>query len=61
MCFHLQPQGKKISEKKLAAIERLVEPWYLFSLVWSIGATIDGDSRKKFDTFLREKITESKV
>jgi hypothetical protein len=54
-------QGKKVPEKKLAAIERLIEPWYLFSLVWSVGATVDGDSRKKFDVFLREKIAEENV
>lgn len=54
-------QGKKISDKKLAVIERLIEPWYLFSLVWSVGATCDGDSRKKFDVFLREKISKENV
>lgn len=26
---------------------------FLFSVVWSIGATINGDSRKKFDAFFR--------
>ena len=60
MCIY-NMQGKKISEKKLAAIEKLIEPWYLFSLVWSIGATCDGDSRKKFNVFLRLKITEENV
>lgn len=54
-------QGKKISERKLMAIEKLIEPWYLFSVVWSIGATCDGDSRKKFDVFLRKKISEENV
>jgi hypothetical protein len=30
---------------------------FLFSLVWSIGASIDTDSRPKFDTFLRDLLT----
>ena len=30
---------------------------FLFSLVWSIGASVDTDSRPKFDSFLRELLT----
>ena len=26
---------------------------FLFSLIWSLGATLDGDSRKKFDAYFR--------
>ena len=54
-------QGEVIPTEKLKAIAKLVEPWFLFALVWSIGATVDGASRKKFDTFLREKIKEHNV
>ena len=54
-------QGKKLSERKQKAIEKLIEPWYLFSLVWSVGATCDGSSRKKFDVFLRDKIKQENV
>ena len=50
-----------MSERKAKVIEKLIEPWYLFSLVWSVGATGDGDSRRKFDTYLREKIAEENV
>jgi hypothetical protein len=32
----------------------MIELWFLFSLIWSIGATVDEDSRKKMDNFLRE-------
>ena len=42
-------------------VAKLIEPWFLFALVWSIGASCDGDSRKKMDQFLREKIKEEKV
>lgn len=61
-CFFtpfLPKEGKPtIPEDSLKQIEKLVEPWFCFSLVWSIGATCDGDGRKKFDVFLRNKMTE---
>ncbi|CAF4222790.1 unnamed protein product, partial [Adineta steineri] len=30
---------------------------FLFSLIWGLGGTITGESRKKFDTFLRDFLT----
>lgn len=32
---------------------QLVEGLFLFSMVWAVGATGDGDSRHKFDHFFR--------
>jgi len=32
----------------------MVEMWFLFSLIWSVCASVDEDGRKKIDTFLRE-------
>ena len=34
--------------------ERTLELWFIFSLIWSVGASVDDDSRKKMDNFLRE-------
>ncbi|CAF1579491.1 unnamed protein product, partial [Adineta steineri] len=33
---------------------RLTELFFLFSAIWSVGASVDEESRKKIDTFVRE-------
>ena len=33
---------------------RMLELWFLFSLIWSICASVDEDSRKLLDNYLRE-------
>eukprot|EP00163_Fabomonas_tropica_P002875 TRINITY_DN1232_c0_g1_i1.p1 TRINITY_DN1232_c0_g1~~TRINITY_DN1232_c0_g1_i1.p1 ORF type:complete len:4516 (+),score=1594.38 TRINITY_DN1232_c0_g1_i1:127-13674(+) len=33
---------------------RMIELWFLFAAIWSIGAAVDEESRKKFDGYLRE-------
>ncbi|XP_078020536.1 dynein axonemal heavy chain 2 [Epinephelus lanceolatus] len=33
---------------------RIVELWFIFSLIWSICASVDEDGRKRMDSFLRE-------
>lgn len=35
----------------------MVELWFIFSLIWSICASVDEDGRKKMDNFLREMDT----
>ena len=38
-----------------------MEPWFIFSLVWTLGATCDNDGRKRFDKWLRETMKEVNV
>jgi dynein heavy chain len=37
----------------------LAEGAFLFALIWSVGATGDGESRKKFDALLRNLLSGS--
>ncbi|RDD38836.1 Dynein heavy chain 1, axonemal [Trichoplax sp. H2] len=37
-------------------MDDLIEMWFIFALVWSIGATCDMDGRIKFDSYLRNKL-----
>ncbi len=34
--------------------QRMCEMWFLFCLIWSIGASVDEDGRKKLDAYIRE-------
>lgn len=42
-------------------IPKLIEPWFVFALIWSVGGSCDGDSRKKFSEFVRKKMKEQNV
>ena len=54
-------QGETIAKDKLKAISQLVEPWFIFALVWGVGGTCDGPSRKMFSSFIREKCQEENI
>ncbi|XP_072845880.2 dynein axonemal heavy chain 1 isoform X2 [Pogona vitticeps] len=52
---------KKIPPEKTARIGELIEPWFIFALIWSVGATGDAQSRVYFNKWLRIKMDEEKV
>lgn len=55
-------QGFRRAPQETAAhIQELIEPWFVFALIWSVGATGDSQGRVAFSTWLREKMAKEKV
>uniref|UniRef100_A0A8C3K8B9 Dynein axonemal heavy chain 1 n=1 Tax=Calidris pygmaea TaxID=425635 RepID=A0A8C3K8B9_9CHAR len=52
---------KKIPQEKAARIRELIEPWFIFALIWSVGATGDAQGRMAFSSWLREKMAKEKL
>ena len=38
-------------------VQKSIEGCYLFSLIWSVGGCVDGQGRKKFNSFIRQMLT----
>ncbi|CAF3510924.1 unnamed protein product [Rotaria socialis] len=49
--------GKAYPELNANTMLLWLQGLFLFSLIWGLAGTITGDSRKKFDTFLRDFLT----
>uniref|UniRef100_A0A8C4W100 Dynein axonemal heavy chain 1 n=1 Tax=Gopherus evgoodei TaxID=1825980 RepID=A0A8C4W100_9SAUR len=47
---------RKVPREKADRLGELIEPWFMFSLIWSVGATGDAQSRVAFSLWLREKM-----
>ncbi|XP_064554393.1 dynein axonemal heavy chain 2 isoform X2 [Drosophila montana] len=57
LCKLLEGFGTKqngINPHNLESLEEMTKLWFMFSLVWSICASVDEDSRFKLDTYIRE-------
>jgi dynein heavy chain len=48
-----KPPASVTEQKIMEERSNMVVAHFMFSLVWSIGATLDGQSRLKFDEFFR--------
>ena len=56
MLTSLLPQPNKVNDAHVQDIECI----YIYCVLWSMGAQLGDDSRKKFDVFLKDICTESK-
>ena len=45
------------SKERVADLVDDLEPMFIFSLVWSVCCTVNGDGRRKFDAWLRSTMT----
>uniref|UniRef100_A0A8C3HT11 Dynein axonemal heavy chain 1 n=1 Tax=Chrysemys picta bellii TaxID=8478 RepID=A0A8C3HT11_CHRPI len=62
LCCLLDVQGiRKVPREKADRLGELIEPWFMFSLIWSVGATGDAQSRVAFSMWLREKMASEQV
>eukprot|EP01135_Chromosphaera_perkinsii_P003004 Nk52_evm26s232 gene=Nk52_evmTU26s232 len=63
-CF-FQPfevrEGYTIPEEKIKSLPKNIEPWFVFSLIWSIGTTCGGNGWELFDAFLRPLLAEHNI
>jgi dynein heavy chain len=50
---------KKVTPEEIDQFEQILEPLFIFSLVWSVGCTVDYDGRKNFNVFLRDLMKSS--
>ncbi|XP_068171919.1 dynein axonemal heavy chain 1 [Antennarius striatus] len=59
--FSIKEGKRSVPQNKLDRLKELVEPWFFFCLVWSVGSTGDSVSCKRFSAWLKSKMAEEKI
>ena len=59
--FPFLTQGFTVDQESIDQAGELIEPWFIFALIWSVGATCDENGRKKFSEYLRQRMVDGKV
>jgi len=54
-----ETEYKRVSPEEIDNLETMLEPLFIFCLVWSTGCTIDLDGRRKYNVFLRNLMKEN--
>ena len=50
-----------LASDKLAAIPKLLEPWFIFAIIWAVGGNCEAKGREAFDQFMRKKMVEVRL
>ncbi|KAM9332808.1 dynein axonemal heavy chain 1-like [Pholidichthys leucotaenia] len=59
--FNVKEDEVALPQHKVDRLKELIEPWFFFCLVWSVGATGDAASCQRFSTWLKTKMTEERI
>lgn len=52
---YCETEIKKIPPEELANLESVIDALFVFSLLWSVGATTDAAGREKFNLWIKAK------
>ena len=52
--IHIVSVSVKVDPNDVDNFPKMIELWFMFSLIWSICCSVDEEARKKIDAYLRE-------
>lgn len=59
--YETPTDGMTAAAIDMPSFEACLKPFFLFSLIWSVGATSDNDGRVKFSSWLRSQMLQLKI
>jgi len=58
---YIETEIKKVTADHIEVLCAQIKPIFMFCFTWAVGGTTDLAGRKKFDQYLREKMTKFNV